>query len=274
MDRKVKDRLRKVKAHKPESSHFLARGTVGKTAAFRTHRPVQDKVNGGLTTGLRTAAHNMQKGMMQSLPILYSFRRCPYAMRARMAVLASGEAVEIREVVLRAKPQALLDASPKGTVPVLVLPDGGVIEQSLDIMLWALRRNDPEDWLGGQDAELIAINDGPFKHHLDRYKYAGRYDSDPLLHRAEGIALLARLNDRLAAAPFLCGADRALTDIAIFPFVRQFAATDQPWFDAQPLPRLQRWLAGHIASALFQRAMVRVPPWIEGQAAMPFVLRD
>lgn len=203
---------------------------------------------------------------MTALPTLYSFRRCPYAMRARMAVLASRRAVVLREVALRAKPQALLDASPKGTVPVLVLPDGGVIDQSLDIMLWMLRDNDPEGWLGGQDAALIATNDGPFKHHLDRYKYAGRYGVDPVAHRAEALTLLETLEARLTAAPFLCGSARTLTDVAIFPFVRQFAATDRAWFDAQPLPRLHRWLASHIDSDLFQRAMVRVPPWI-GEAA-------
>ncbi|CAN5222844.1 glutathione S-transferase [soil metagenome] len=212
----------------------------------------------------------MHKGAVQPLPILYSFRRCPYAMRARMAVLANGQEVELREVVLSAKPQAFLDASPKGTVPVLALPDGRVVEQSLDIMLWALRGHDPDAWLGGQDAPLIAANDGPFKHHLDRYKYAGRYESDPLLHRTEGLALLASLESRLAIAPFLCGPARTLTDIAIFPFVRQFAATDQRWFDAQPLPRLQRWLAGHIESPLFRQAMARVPPWVEGQDGIPW----
>jgi glutathione S-transferase len=165
---------------------------------------------------------------MSSLPILYSFRRCPYAMRARMALLVSGQAVGLREVVLRAKPRALLDASPKGTEPVLVLPDGQVIEQSLDIMLWALRRRDPENWLSGRDAGLIAANDGPFKHHLDHYKYAGRHDGDPLPHRAAALGLLEPLEERLAAAPFLCGPARTLTDIAIFPFVRQFPPSIRP----------------------------------------------
>ena len=114
---------------------------------------------------------------MAALPVLYSFRRCPYAMRARMAVAVSGAEVELREVVLRDKPPEMLEASPKGTVPVLLLPDGNVLEESLDIMRWALGRNDPENWLAHVDADLIAANDGPFKQALDRYKYPHRYDS-------------------------------------------------------------------------------------------------
>ncbi|MET0364029.1 MAG: glutathione S-transferase [Sphingobium sp.] len=207
---------------------------------------------------------------MPAVPILYSFRRCPYAMRARMAVLTSGQVVELREVVLRDKPQAMVEASPKATVPVLLLPDGRVIDQSIDIMLWALERHDPEGWLEGHDGALIAANDGAFKHHLDRYKYPGRHDSDPLHHRSAGVAMLRSLEERLLATAFLCGARRSLADIALFPFVRQFAATDQQWFDAQPMPRLQNWLADHIASPLFEQAMVRVSPWREGQDPVLF----
>ena len=122
---------------------------------------------------------------MTTLPILYSFRRCPYAMRARMALLVSGILCEIREVKLSDKPVEMLRASPKATVPVL--PDGGVIDESLDIMRWALRRHDPEDWLGGDDTALIAANDGAFKHHLDRYKYPDRHGSDAAEHRTAGL---------------------------------------------------------------------------------------
>ncbi|MBA4767219.1 MAG: glutathione S-transferase N-terminal domain-containing protein [Porphyrobacter sp.] len=139
-----------------------------------------------------------------TLPVLYSFRRCPYAMRARMALWAAGITVELREVKLAAKPPALLAASPKGTVPVLVLADGQVIEESLDIMRWALVQNDPEGWLTGEDAALIAANDGPFKHHLDRAKYPGRYGADETDHRAAAQALLMPLEERLTTAPFLC----------------------------------------------------------------------
>jgi glutathione S-transferase len=190
-------------------------------------------------------------------PTLYSFRRCPYAMRARMALLISGTPFDLVEVKLSAKPEALLAASPKGTVPVLVLPDGRVIEESLDIMDWALARHDPENWLSRRDDRLIAANDGPFKYHLDRYKYPQRHGSDPMAHRDAGVALLTDLDARLANQPELGGNTPGFTDIAIFPFVRQFAATDATWFAAQPLPGLQRWLAGHLASPLFAAAMAR-----------------
>lgn len=197
-------------------------------------------------------------------PILYSFRRCPYAMRARMALLASGVPFELREVVLRAKPAAMLAASPKATVPVLVLESGAVIDESLDIMRWALARHDPEDWRGGDDAALIASFDGAFKHHLDRYKYPDRHGADPLAHRATGVAMLDGLEQRLAACDNLCRDTRALGDIAVMPFVRQFAAVDRAWFDAQPLPRVRAWLARHLASPLFERAILRVAPWRPG----------
>lgn len=194
-------------------------------------------------------------------PVLYSFRRCPYAMRARMALIASGIACEIREVKLRDKPPEMLAASPKGTVPVLVLPDGTVIDESIDIMRWALGQNDPEDWLAGDSKGLIATNDGAFKHHLDRYKYADRHDADPVVHRAAGLAILRDLEARLERNAYLCGERRTLADIAIMPFVRQFAETDRGWFDAQALPRVQRWLADLRASVLFETAMVRREPW-------------
>ncbi|MET0309390.1 MAG: glutathione S-transferase [Sphingomonas sp.] len=194
-------------------------------------------------------------------PILYSFRRCPYAMRARLALLVSGVGCEIREVKLRDKPAALIAASPKATVPVLVLADGTVIDESLDIMRWALRRNDPEHWLDGEDEALIAANDGPFKHHLDRYKYPDRHDSDPAGHRGQGMALLEALERRLVSRAYLCGDRRSLTDAALMPFVRQFAAVDRAWFDAQPLPGVQRWLAVQLASPLFAEAMVVRPQW-------------
>ncbi|MDO9489021.1 MAG: glutathione S-transferase [Sphingomonadaceae bacterium] len=201
---------------------------------------------------------------MSTEPILYSFRRCPYAIRARMALLISGTICEIREVKLSDKPSELRAASAKATVPVLVLPGGEVIDESLDIMRWALRRNDPERWLGGDDPDLIAANDGPFKHHLDRYKYPDRHAADCVEHRGYGSAYLAELEQRLTLRAYLCGDDRSLTDAAVMPFVRQFAATDRAWFDAQPLPAVQRWLAIQLASPLFGRAMLARPPWRPG----------
>ncbi|WP_033925523.1 glutathione S-transferase [Sphingomonas sp. 35-24ZXX] len=207
---------------------------------------------------------------MRAFPILYSFRRCPFAMRARMALLVSGQTVELREILLRAKPEAMLEASPKGTVPVLVQGDGAVIDQSLDIMRWALQRHDPEAWLAGDDRALIETFDGRFKHHLDRYKYPSRHGEDPLVHRAAGLALLATLDERLSPSACLCGPHRTLADIALFPFIRQLAATDQPWFDAQPLPHVQAWLARLTGSDLFERAMLRLAPWQPGDAPVLF----
>lgn len=203
-------------------------------------------------------------------PILYSFRRCPYAMRARLALIASGTVCEIREVKLSAKPAEMIAASPKATVPVLVQPGGEVIDESLDIMRWALRGHDPERWLANEDAALIAANDGPFKHHLDHYKYPDRHASDSVAHREAGLAILATLDARLSSSACLCGDAMGLTDAAIMPFVRQFAQTDRAWFDAQPVPNLQSWLARHIASLMFERAMIRLSPWRPGDAPILF----
>lgn len=198
------------------------------------------------------------------MSVLYSFRRCPYAMRARMALIVAGVRCEIREVVLRDKPAELIAASPKATVPVLVMDDGTVIDQSLDIMRWALARHDPEGWLAGDDTGLIATNDGAFKHHLDRYKYPDRHGGDPQEYRAAALALLVPLEVRLSAHADLCRDGSSLTDIALFPFVRQFAAVDPKWFAAQPVARVRAWLARHCDSALFEQAMVKRPRWRAG----------
>ncbi len=204
-------------------------------------------------------------------PILYSFRRCPYAMRARMAIAQSGMQVELREVVLREKPPEMIEASPKSTVPVLVLPDGEVLAESLDIMRWVLGLNDPDAWLDGIDDALISANDGPFKAALDRYKYPHRYDlADGLAYRNEGAEYLDALEKQLADQAFLCGNICGFTDIAIFPFIRQFAATDREWFDAQNLPHVHRWLADLCGSALFDSVMTRYPQWHAGDADIVF----
>lgn len=210
------------------------------------------------------------RAMTTARPVLYSFRRCPYAMRARLALLVSETPCEIREVKLSAKPAELAAASPKATVPVLALPEGGVIDQSLDIMRWALGRHDPEDWLERDDAALIDANDRAFKQHLDRYKYPDRHRRDPAVHRAAGLEMLAVLEGRLVSSPQLGGAVRGLADMALMPFVRQFAAVDRDWFDAQPLTRLRRWLDDHVRSPLFERAMLRLQPWSQGDAPILF----
>jgi glutathione S-transferase len=207
---------------------------------------------------------------MADLPILYSFRRCPYAMRARLALLTSGTICEIREVKLSAKPPELLALSPKATVPVLLLNDGGIIDQSLDIMHWALNRQDPEAWLDRIDDALIAQNDGAFKHHLDRTKYPHRYGSDGAVHRAACAEMLIPIEARLEMTTNLCGDRPGFTDTALMPFVRQFAETDRAWFDAQPWPGLQAWLARHTASPLFEAMMVRLPPWTNGEEPVRF----
>ncbi|WP_226699156.1 glutathione S-transferase [Qipengyuania gaetbuli] len=199
--------------------------------------------------------------------VLYSFRRCPYAMRARMALKISDAKYQHREVVLRDKPAAMLEASPKGTVPVLVLPDGSVFEESLEIMHWALAQDDPEGWLDRKDDDLVAANDGPFKHGLDRYKYHTRYeDVDSEAHRELCIAHVARLEERLADQPFLSGQARGFTDIAIFPFVRQFANHDAGRFEVENLPRTRAWLDGLTGSELFAAIMAKFPKWEPGEA--------
>jgi len=213
-------------------------------------------------------------GALPALPVLYSFRRCPYAMRARLALSVSGQAHELREVVLRNKPADLLAASPKGTVPVLVLPGGEVMDESLDIMRWALGRHDPAQWLAPPGASsddmaaLIAGNDGDFKRHLDRYKYPNRYADESggeaagfaLKHRTKAAHWLAQLDARLDDG-WLFGAQASLADMALLPFVRQFAHTDPVWFAAQPWPRLQGWLAAFEASALYAGVMKKHAPW-------------
>lgn len=210
-------------------------------------------------------------------PVLYSFRRCPYAMRARLALLASAQVCELREVVLAHKPAALLEASAKGTVPVLIDSDGQVIEQSLDIMLWALRRNDPRHWLRTngvaleQMLALIAPCDGEFKFHLDRYKYPNRFAlTDAAPHREQGAHYLNELNTRLLAHAYLMDECESLADMAIAPFVRQFAHTDPVWFDAQAWPALQAWLATFEQSPAYQRVMAKYPPWMPGQPPVLF----
>ncbi|RMP65824.1 hypothetical protein ALQ18_200061 [Pseudomonas marginalis pv. marginalis] len=192
--------------------------------------------------------------------LLYSFRRCPYAMRARLALHYSGVPVRIIEVSLKAKPADMLALSPKGTVPVLSV-GGRVIDESLQIMQWALARHDPEDWwLQGDPAvlALIAENDQAFKHHLDRYKYAERYPEQPMEdYRAEGEVFLQKLEGLLAGRQYLLAEHMTLADAALAPFVRQFAHVDRAWFAATPYHRLQAWLQRFLESPLFIAIMAK-----------------
>ncbi|QTD31021.1 glutathione S-transferase [Pseudomonas fluorescens] len=189
---------------------------------------------------------------------LYSFRRCPYAMRARMALRYSGVPVEIVEVSLKAKPAEMLAISPKGTVPVLDA-GGQVIDESLEIMRWALAQNDPDNWLLGGDsriAELIEANDQVFKVHLNRYKYAERYPEQPMeVYRAEGALFLQQLDELLEGRDYLLTGHPSLADIALLPFVRQFAHVDRDWFAQTPYVRLQAWLQRFLESELFTGIM-------------------
>ncbi|MEP3345031.1 MAG: glutathione S-transferase [Litoreibacter sp.] len=200
--------------------------------------------------------------------ILYSFRRCPYAMRARLAIHVAGLELEHREILLRDKAPEFLAASPKGTVPVVVSSDR-VIEESLDVMLWALEQNDPDNWLidRGDSLAMIAHNDGPYKQALDRYKYANRHDNDPERWRSLGAGTLSKYDTILTQSRYFLGDEPRLADMAIYPFVRQFANTDRTWFDAQPWPHLHKWLDAHLASQRFAAIMVKLPKWQAGDPA-------
>ena len=209
-------------------------------------------------------------------PVLYSFRRCPYAMRARMALLVSGIRCEMREIALSQKPEGMLAASPKGTVPVLVLKDR-VIDQSLDIMHWALGQNDPQNWSTSNtpfDEEalaLVRVCDEAFKHNLDRYKYPNRYDlPSGLEHREAGAVYLMQLNERLKHSPHLMGSAFTWVDAAIAPFVRQYARTDRDWFDAQNWAALKTWLENFENSEAYSEVMHKYKVWHQDAKPVAF----
>jgi len=213
--------------------------------------------------------------MENRLPILYSFRRCPYAIRARMAIWVSGQQVELREVQLKNKPQAMLDASPKGTVPVLVLPDQTVLEESRALMRWALNLNDPESWsiLAFEPAQqqqgqmLIEDCDDKFKPRLDRYKYADRYpEHTQEYYRSEAEPFLIEMDRRLEFNDYLIGEHMTEVDVAIFPFVRQFAFVNKTDFDQRGYQHLSRWLNNLLQSPLFLQVMEKYPVWQECSA--------
>lgn len=203
-----------------------------------------------------------------ALPILYSFRRCPYAMRARMGLKLAGIDWEHREVDLKNKPQAMLDISPKGTVPVLLLEDGTVIDESLDVLIWALEPTrkagvhslEREEMLG-----LIHENDTDFKSNLDRYKYPTRFSdvTDPEYHKDKAVKFLESLDEHLKQSKYLFSEEITFADIAIFPFIRQFSRVNEEWFTSLPLLALKRWLGELVQSALFKSIMEKFPVWKE-----------
>jgi glutathione S-transferase len=212
------------------------------------------------------------------LPILYSFRRCPYAIRARMALAYADIRYELREISLKNKPKEMLEISPKGTTPVMQIFDASqnfmVLEESLDIMRWALQQHDPLAWGDLSDADLaiatqlITTNDREFKQALDRYKYANRFpERSPEFYRQQAEEFLEVLerrlceNSKLVNGQFLMGDRQTFADVAIFPFVRQFAYVDIEWFNSSSYLNLQRWLKWHESSALFDLAMQKFPLW-------------
>lgn len=221
----------------------------------------------------------MSANSNSALPLLYSYRRCPYAMRARLALLQANRRFQTFEIVMRDKPAELLALSPKGTVPVLHLPDGAVLEESLDIMRWALEQPDIGGWWSRAQTDdnlaLLRTNDGDFKRLLDRYKYPDRYPHETAPRetaretaRTQAVeTLLLPLESRLQDQRYLGGQAPCATDLAIFPFVRQFAAVEPDWFANQPLPALQAWLAGWLASRLFEVCMTKQP--VQAVAVFP-----
>lgn len=208
---------------------------------------------------------------MNTTPILYSFRRCPYAIRARLALACSGISVELREVKLSDMPDEMLQLSPKATVPVLVLRDGQVVDESLDVMIWSLSQSDPEHWLDIDEAskQLIRRNDEEFKPLLDCYKYADRHPRfSPLEHRNHAEIFLSELNQLLSPGPYLSGNYCRLTDVAIFPFIRQFAGVDAAWFERCEYTAVRNWLITMLGGDLFQRIMKKNPFWQAGDEAI------
>lgn len=204
-------------------------------------------------------------------PILYSLRNCPYAMRARLAIFRAQQKVILRDLVLSNKPQEMLTASPKGTVPVLVIAPAKVIEQSLDIMLWALAQSDPDNLLHSHDPgalpemlRLITTFDTQFKTCLEQYKCAKRYHEDTVVAWRQACEVyLQALEIRLNQEAFLFSAQPSLVDLALLPFIRQFARIERQWYLQSPYPKLRQWLNNYLQSAMFTKVMAKYPLWLE-----------
>ena len=214
--------------------------------------------------------------MTQTYPVLYSFRRCPYAMRARIAIFKANIKCEIREVVLKDKPESMLLLSEKGTVPVLLTPEQEVIEQSSDVMHWALNQHDPDNWLdedAAQSQYLIDYNDNEFKHFLDRYKYYVGYPEHPQeYYRDNAESFLKLIEKQLSenSGVALLGNRISFVDMAIFPFIRQFAMVDLDWFKATSYEHLNQWFSNIEQSELFQGCMKKYDQWLPEHAPVYF----
>ena len=210
---------------------------------------------------------------MISYPTLYSFRRCPYAIRGRMALKQAGIICELREVLLRDKPKTMISLSPKGTVPVLQLSDETVLDESLDIMRWALDIRDPDNWLDHivETVSLLNILEETFKEDLDKYKYFVHYPEHPqIYYREQGEKFLVLLEERLLEnhGQGLYDERTTFADVAVFPFVRQFAFVDKIWFDQSSYNLLKSWLTKHLESELFFSIMHKYFPWKQGDEAL------
>ncbi|MDT0602239.1 glutathione S-transferase [Thalassotalea castellviae] len=222
---------------------------------------------------------------ISQLPILYSLRHCPFAMRARLALFKAKRTVVLRDIVLSNKPQEMLDASPKATVPVLVLSDGTVIEESLDIMLWAFQHQDPADFLHKNESDghicknkemmaLISTFDVQFKACLENYKCAKRYHEANLIECRQACEVyLLQLEQRLTEHQFLISNHESLADIALLPFIRQFARIERQWYLQAPYPKVREWLNKYLQSALFTKVMAKHPLWQKNQAPLIFSQR-
>jgi len=210
------------------------------------------------------------------IPVLYSFRRCPYAMRARMAIAAADCEIEHREILLSDRPEHLRAISATATVPCLEIRPGKVLVESLQIMSWALEQHDPLNWLPAQDQvkvadELIASNDGEFKYNLDRFKYPTRYDdADPLTARTNAERFVISLDEQLGRHTQLLGDKVSMADVAIFPFVRQFSRADEGWFASTPYEAVRRWLAWWETAPIFGRIMAKIPVWQPSDPVLRF----
>ena len=217
------------------------------------------------------ASFNKNTNATSTLPIIYSLRNCPYAMRARLAIFKAKQAVLLRDLVLSNKPAEMIAVSPKGTVPVLVLANGTVIEESLAVMLWALQQTDPDDLLHGQKegalpAMLLLINkfDNDFKTSLEAYKCAKRYQEDNVAQcRVVCEQYIKQLEQRLTEHRFLMSDKESLADIALVPFIRQFARVERQWYLQSPYPRVRRWLNSYLQSPVFTKVMAKHPLWLD-----------
>ncbi|MCL1127234.1 glutathione S-transferase [Shewanella surugensis] len=213
-----------------------------------------------------------------ALPVLYSLRNCPYAMRARLAIYASGQQVHLRDLVLSNKPAEMLSISAKGTVPVLITTDNLVIDESLSVMLWAFSQTDPDDYLNktlpnalADMLSLIGLFDNEFKGHLEQYRCAKRYHEPSLIEeRQQCERYLADLEWRLSQHQFLMSETPSLVDVALVPFIRQFARVERQWYLHSPYPKLRQWLKTYLQSRMFSKVMAQHPMWLDTKEDVVF----